>query len=150
MEKKDTMYYRASQTVSRIIDDEAVIVRLTDKTVFVLNETGTKIWKLVCEGCSAREIAETVSEAYGRPVEETRREVTEFFQTMRARKLLTDHAPRETAPVQLMEMKRRTSYRPPAIRLEEELSAVASACDSGHSLEPACRAVPATCTTLFE
>ena len=50
--------------LSRVLDDEAVLLDLASGTYFGLNEVGTEIWQLIAEGRTVAEVRAALLERF--------------------------------------------------------------------------------------
>ena len=86
------MWKLSPDVVFRDLDGEAVILDLVSGTYFGLNEVGTRIWRLVDEGCDPSQIADVVASEYQADRETIARDVTRLLDDLRTRRLIVDVA----------------------------------------------------------
>ena len=80
---------KSSQTASRIIDGEAVIVLLKKSRVHVLNEVGSRIWELSNGKRSIKKIADTIFKEFKVTKKKALKDTTEFVKSLTKKKMLT-------------------------------------------------------------
>lgn len=88
------MHYRiVSDALHATLSDGAVLLNLHDKRYFSLNETGTRIWKLLQEHLSSDEIIETLVREYDVAEPEARRTVESLLDALVAERLIAPVTP---------------------------------------------------------
>lgn len=80
----------ASDVVLQVIDDEALVLKLQDETVFSLNDTGARIAQLIDGGCPVEEVARILAREYGAPRDAVESEVNGLVQVLRSKGLVVD------------------------------------------------------------
>jgi len=55
----------APDVVLRVINGEALLLKLGDEDVFALNDTGTRIVQLIAEGLDLNQVLNTLHQEYG-------------------------------------------------------------------------------------
>lgn len=65
----------APDVVLQTIGDEAILLKLSDETVFALNDTGARVAAEIARGSSVEAIIRTLSSSYGADFEEVARDV---------------------------------------------------------------------------
>ena len=85
----DSVPSHAPDTASRLVDEQALIVRLSDNMVTVLNSVGSRIWDLA-DGCrSFGAIAAQMGEEFDAAPEVLERDTLAFATELLQRGLLT-------------------------------------------------------------
>ena len=80
---------RRNEVLAFQLDGELVLTRDTDGQVFMINRTGTQIWRL-CDGLhSLSDIARVVSEAFAIPFGQALSDVTSLIDDLVTAELLT-------------------------------------------------------------
>lgn len=74
--------------VSRELDGEAVILELASGTYFGLNDVGTRIWALIGERRSLRQVFEALRQEYDVQPEALERDLVELVEKMREKGLV--------------------------------------------------------------
>lgn len=74
--------------VSRELDGEAVILELASGTYFGLNDVGTRIWALIGERRSLRQVFEALRQEYDVQPEALERDLVELVERMREKGLV--------------------------------------------------------------
>ena len=72
----------------RDLEGESVLIDPTSGTVFVLNEVGSRIWKLLESPTTANELEQKVAADHDHPAELVRKDVAEFLDTLSHRRLI--------------------------------------------------------------
>jgi hypothetical protein len=70
-------------------DGEIVLLHLGTKTYFTLNETGTRIWQLMCQGHTLGEIGEALNAEYEVSLEQAEGSVINLASQLAAEKLVS-------------------------------------------------------------
>lgn len=70
------------QVASRIVDGEALIVLADSGEVTVLNEVGSRIWKLADGSRSVAEIIETIAAEYDTTPQQAQQDVESFVREL--------------------------------------------------------------------
>jgi|HubBroStandDraft_2_1064218.scaffolds.fasta_scaffold1952786_1 hypothetical protein len=86
----------APDVVLRVINGEALLLKLSAEDVFGLNDTGTRIVQLMAEGRDLDAVLAALHEEYRVPPAELRQAVTDLVDALRARGLVVVR--REAAP----------------------------------------------------
>jgi Coenzyme PQQ synthesis protein D (PqqD) len=86
----------APDVVLRVINGEALLLKLTAEDVFALNDTGTRIVQLLGEGRDLDAVVDALHGEYGVPPVDLRQAVTDLVDALRARGLVVVR--REAAP----------------------------------------------------
>jgi len=79
---------KSSHTASRLVDKEAVIIIPKDNEVRVLNEVGSRIWKLFDGSRNIRQIATVISDEFEVGYDKTLEDVVEFIDELCQRKMV--------------------------------------------------------------
>lgn len=79
---------KSSQTASRIIDGEAVIVLLKKSRVHVLNEVGSRIWELSNGKRSIKKIANTIFKEFKVTKKKALKDTTEFVKNLTKKEMM--------------------------------------------------------------
>jgi hypothetical protein len=70
----------SSDVLSRRVDNELVLVKISSNEIFALNSTAARIWELLEEGADINAAVAALSQEYGQPEpEETIRAQVEAF-----------------------------------------------------------------------
>jgi hypothetical protein len=86
----------APDVVLRVINGEALLLKLNAEDVFALNDTGTRIVQLFTEGRDLDAVLEALHEEYGVERTELRHAIRDLVDALRARGLVAVR--REAAP----------------------------------------------------
>jgi hypothetical protein len=78
----------APDVVLRVINGEALLLKLNAEDVFALNDTGTRIVQLMTEGRDLEAVLDALEEEYGVERVELQRAVTDLVDALRARGLV--------------------------------------------------------------
>ena len=78
----------APDVVLQVIDGDALIVKLSDETVFSLNATGARIAELIRAGGSIEQLVETLTREYAVDQAEVEREVESLVTALQSRGLV--------------------------------------------------------------
>jgi hypothetical protein len=79
----------APDVVLRVINGEALLLKLNAEDVFALNDTGTRIVQLMTEGRNLEAVLDALEEEYGVERLELQRAVTDLVEALRTRGLVT-------------------------------------------------------------
>jgi hypothetical protein len=82
----------APDVVLRVINGEALLLKLGDEDVFALNDTGTRIVQLIAEGRDLNLVLESLHREYGVARTELRRAIAELVDALLARGLVVVRA----------------------------------------------------------
>lgn len=74
--------------VSCTLGDEAAILNLKNTVYYGLNPVGARVWSLVQQSRSVREIRDTLLEEYDVEAEQCERDLLELLERMREQKLI--------------------------------------------------------------
>ena len=74
--------------VSRELDGEAVILELASGTYFGLNDVGTRVWALIGERRSLRQVFDALCQEYDVAPETLERDLLELVEKLRAKGLV--------------------------------------------------------------
>jgi hypothetical protein len=86
----DTRLSIPPQVISRLVDDETVLLDLKSGKYFGLNGVGRRIWDCIGEGLTLGEVAATLVSEYEVGEDQAQSDVIELAQDLLARGLLTD------------------------------------------------------------
>jgi hypothetical protein len=86
----------APDVVLRVINGEALLLKLNAEDVFALNDTGTRIVQLIAEGRDLDAVLDALYEEYGVERAELRQAVRDLVDALSARGLVSIR--REAAP----------------------------------------------------
>lgn len=78
----------APDVVLRVINGEALLLKLNAEDVFALNDTGTRIVQLMTEGRDLEAVLDALEEEYGVERGELQRAVKDLVDALRARGLV--------------------------------------------------------------
>ena len=70
-------------------ENESVLLHLGTKKYYTLNETGVRIWRLLCHGYKTDEIAMKICEEYEVSVASAKKSVSELIHHLLEEKLLS-------------------------------------------------------------
>ena len=76
--------------VSRVVDDETVLLNLQSGLYFGVDQVGQRIWQLVGEGKSLQGVVDTIVAEYEVEVEQAETDVVEFAETLLKEGLLAE------------------------------------------------------------
>lgn len=79
--------------VVREIEGEAVLLDLDSGVYFGLNEVGTRIWRLLVDGCDPAVMAERLAADYDASPDVIARDITRVLDELRARGLIVPAPP---------------------------------------------------------
>lgn len=79
---------KSTQTASRIIDNQAVIIVLNQQKSLILNSTGSRIWELIDGKRNVEEIASLISKEFACRVETALADVEEFLKDLSREKAI--------------------------------------------------------------
>ena len=85
----DTTLSIPEQVMSRLVDEETVLIDLSTGIYFGLDGVGQRIWESIADGCSIREIAAVIVAEYEIDVAKARSDVFAFVEDLLKRGLLT-------------------------------------------------------------
>lgn len=84
-------YHPSPDVVSTVIDDdESVLLSLETQEYYSLNETGSRIWELLCSGHDPEAIARAITEEWEITREEALSHVQSFLQELSEKGLVTE------------------------------------------------------------
>ena len=86
----DTVLKVPPHVVSRVVDDETVLLNLESGIYFGVDEVGQRIWQLVGEGKTLREVVEAVVGEYDVSRSQAEDDVLAFAETLIERGLLSN------------------------------------------------------------
>ncbi len=86
----DTVLLIPPQVMSRLVDDETVLLDLESGMYFGLDGVGKRIWDSVTEGCSIGEIAKIITTEYEVDAERAKADVIAFTNDLVERGLLVE------------------------------------------------------------
>ena len=78
----------APDVVSRVLDGEAVLLHLGRGTYFGLNEVGTRVWELLADGPTVRELQERIVAEFDVEPETAAQDVRELVEQLMQRDLI--------------------------------------------------------------
>ena len=81
-------YKPASHVAWRRIDEEIVVLNLSNSDYYSLNGVGARMWELLSEGHPAEKVAALVAQEYGAPPKEVCADVDEFLGKLNQERLL--------------------------------------------------------------
>ena len=80
----------------RVIEGEAVIVTVDNRTLHSLNEVGTRIWELITQKIPVKEIIKHIYEEFDAPKKEIEQDVFDFINKLKEKEIITlDNKPAE-------------------------------------------------------
>jgi hypothetical protein len=82
---------KSSQTASRIIEGEAVIITPQNNEVKVLNEVGSRIWDLLDGRLDMKEVSSVISDEFEVSFDQALEDTTEFIDELLQRKMVLLH-----------------------------------------------------------
>jgi len=85
----DTFKNHPDVVVTELDDKEAVLLHLETKNYYTLNDTGVRIWQLLCAGLSISEIIKKIDNEYEMTSESSEESVLRLVQNLLAERLLT-------------------------------------------------------------
>ncbi len=85
----DSIPRHSPDTASRVVDGEALIVRLSDNVVMILNAVGSRIWELVDGRRSLRAIVGQIQTEFDAELDVLERDALTFTEELVERRLLT-------------------------------------------------------------
>lgn len=85
------------QQVSCMLEDEAAILNLKNTVYYGLNPVGTRVWNLVQQSTSVREIRDKLLEEYDVETEQCERDLLDLLERMREQGLIEVHEARQAA-----------------------------------------------------
>ena len=77
--------------------DGGIVLDILHGEIFCLNSIGSRILKLLDEGCEEAHIANEIGRAYGVSIETARTDVGEFIEALKEHHILASTASRELA-----------------------------------------------------
>lgn len=108
------------KVISKIIDDEAVIIKLGEGTYYNLNEVGTLIWKKIQEKSSESMILESVLACFTVEKTEAAEDLKQLLQKLNAENLVSAFEEiSDSSPVSAKENK--ASYSAPGIEVYSDM-----------------------------
>ncbi len=78
----------APGVLSRVIDDEAVLLELSSGTYFGLNEVGSEIWQLIADGATTNELRQRLMQKFDVDPETLDRDLRELVAELLQRGLV--------------------------------------------------------------
>ncbi len=81
---------RNPEVIAKRLDNTMVLVHLPTSNIFELNETGTRIWELVCEGLEAGTIVSRLITEFDVDREQAGAQVRELVSRLQANGLISD------------------------------------------------------------
>ncbi|MBN1824246.1 MAG: PqqD family protein [Endomicrobiales bacterium] len=72
----------------RKVDDEAVILGMDDNSYYSINDIGTRMWELLNEGKTQKDIIEVVSAEYDVDPSRVRKDLGAFIRELKKEKLV--------------------------------------------------------------
>lgn len=83
-----------AKVVFRVIDDQAMVIRIDDKPVgkdevFVFNPTATRFWELLDGKKKVEEIIDTICAEFEVDHQKAEREISEFISDLSGKKLIS-------------------------------------------------------------
>ena len=138
------MWIRNEKIISRIVDDEAVLIDPSLGFFYVLNGTAAWLWELLASPVSLERLT-TVFSSSDDTLDASITEIRLFLDQLTQLSLLTEtdsaEAPLESAPIPM-------PWVSPSIQYQDSLQSAAGICGSGHSGGVSCKsAIP--CVQLF-
>jgi hypothetical protein len=85
---KGDLFEPNPDVVFRDLQGEAVILHLGTGTYFGLNEVGTRVWQLITERRTLREVCAAVAEEFDAPADRIERDVAALVDQLLGRDLL--------------------------------------------------------------
>lgn len=82
----------AADVVLRVIDDDALLLKLENEEVFALNATGARIAELIVEGRRLDAVVDLLSREYGADPADISRDVADLVAVLLSRGLLVPAA----------------------------------------------------------
>lgn len=88
MLNRSTVVSLVPDAVLQIVDDEALVVSLTDETIFSLNQTGARIVTMLSEGRSVGEAVDRLAQEFRADADDLERDVLELIGVLLRRGLV--------------------------------------------------------------
>jgi hypothetical protein len=85
----DTFKNHPDVVVTELDDKEAVLLHLETKNYYTLNDTGARIWQLLCSGLSISEIIKKIDSEYEMTFKSSKESILKLIQDLLDEKLLT-------------------------------------------------------------
>ena len=82
----------AEDVLLKVIDGDALLVKLTDEDVFALNDSGARIAELIGEGLSVDDLVDRLADEYGASRDEISRDVDALTRVLLQKGLLVSRA----------------------------------------------------------
>lgn len=80
----------APDVVLRVIEGDALLLKLGRESVFSLNATGARVAQLLVEGRTARELVTQLAREYGAGPDDVERDVLSLVRDLKARGLVVE------------------------------------------------------------
>jgi hypothetical protein len=84
----DAFTVNREDVASGVIDDEVIIIRLSDGTYYSMDNVGARVWELLERPCDRPVVIQTIAEWFGAPVERVKGDVDELVQELLAERLI--------------------------------------------------------------
>lgn len=84
----ESVFEPAPDVVFRDLGGEAVLLHLGTATYFGLDDVGTRVWQLVVDGRSVREVCAALAAEYDAPTEDIERDVSDLLDRLMKKDLL--------------------------------------------------------------
>ena len=110
------------EVVSKVIDGELIIIRLSDGTYYSMENVGTRVWELVERHHDLPAVVETIAAWYGTPAARVESDVAALVRDLVQERLIAVSAEgaapgarREAAPTGLL------AYEPPRLNVYRDM-----------------------------
>lgn len=89
----DTTVYPSPKTAYRVIDGEAIILTPLDGRILTLNDTGSRIWELIANKSTVRDVANTICSEFETSVEQSLDDTLSFLGKLAERSMIEIQSP---------------------------------------------------------
>ncbi len=115
--------HNLEEVAAKVIDDELIIVRLSDGTYYSMRNVGTRIWELIEAGHDLDSIVRTLSVCYDRPTEEVSGDVESLLHVLLDEKLIavTTHENGAGARIAAPSGPSATAYEKPRVDIYRDM-----------------------------
>jgi hypothetical protein len=107
---------------AKVIDGEAIIIRLSDGIYYSMDGAGAVVWSLIEDRRSSADIATALATAFGVSRDQAEQDVVRLLQELRSERLIVESVgDASPAPSSAVATGERAPYVPPALQIYRDM-----------------------------
>ena len=106
---------------AKVIDGEAILIRLSDGTYYSMENVGTQVWELLEAGHDVAATVRTIAEWFDTPVERVARDVDAVVAALLAEQLITPAGEIAPPPAPAAAPAERLAYETPRLNIYRDM-----------------------------